>query len=231
MAYSVPGPSPLPVAIHHPENTQPLLDYPELTRLDAVVANFTEANTKESPLEQWRLAQGRSRPSPCLLPPVRLSNYRVLPRGVEGLPPTSRIGRSNSGVPGMQGEHNQGEAPDVLHSTVEHLYEKTPLAFPGPLDHIHHHMQGLHTNSHSSSEDDLSADERGGFSDSEGNIMDGHAVFSPPTTRSRSLASSTIEDPVRASLGPVPPMNCPDATPGPSSPEKGKKRRSRKGRK
>lgn len=134
-------------------------------------------------------------------------------------------------VTGLQSVFTQEVLGAVLRSPEAQNDKPSPLEGSGPLGHPQQLLEDLEFNANSSSEGSLTAQEGGESSDSEGQIMGKHTFFSPPTTRSRSLASFMVEDPAKASMGHGSSSNCPNSNSGPSSLKKNKKRRSRKARK
>ncbi|XP_030473888.2 uncharacterized protein LOC115691407 [Syzygium oleosum] len=82
-------------------------------------------------------------------------------------------------------------------------------AVPGPQGCIHQQIEDLVINSQSSSDDSSGSQVGVENSDSEELLVEDPAVISPPTTRSRTLATNTLEDTSKASRGPIPSMSCP----------------------
>ncbi|KAI6692504.1 hypothetical protein NL676_020214 [Syzygium grande] len=126
---------------------------------------------------------------------------------------------------------------DVLRiSPVQQLQlnPKAALAsFVDPNPSGHNGQQPEDFTNNSSSSSGVSAVSHNGeeISDSEGQMEEDSAGFSPPTTRSRKLASYYVGDPSKASLGPIPIPSHPGIPPSsPSSKKKGKKKKPKKSR-
>ncbi|KAI6700051.1 hypothetical protein NL676_014375 [Syzygium grande] len=116
-------------------------------------------------------------------------------------------------------------AQDFLQGLINRGTSTSPLR---PLGQVEDHE----LNPQSSSEGHSGS--HGGVDDSDSDDLLGEelAIFSPPTTRSHALVSSTVENTPKVPLQPVPPMLGPDMVPGTSSSKKKpKKRKPRKSQK
>ncbi|XP_030441021.2 uncharacterized protein LOC115663116 [Syzygium oleosum] len=109
--------------------------------------------------------------------------------------------------------HDQDSLRPVLNFLEGPNAVTLPLAASGPQGRFQQQLEDFDINSHTSTADSASSHAGGENSDSE-ELLEGELnIISPPTTRSRTLASLIAEDPSKASLGSIPSMSCLDHSP------------------